>query len=139
MEPNKIINGTFGKLWIDTDLFANVKSFEAKVSLNYEDVDIAGDLAKHRKYVGYEGEGTAVLHKIDSRIAKKLSNGIKTGDMPTSKLVGALSDPAAYGSERVEILGVTFDEVTLIKFENKTLGEEEVPFKFSGFNYLDFI
>lgn len=137
MQQNKIINGTFGRVWVDGEMFANTKSFEAKVSLEYEEVDIAEELGKFQKYIGYTGEGTMTLHKIDSAMAIKLESGITTGDMPEFKIVARLADPAAYGHERVELSGVTFDELTLIKFANKELGEEEVPFKFSAFKYLD--
>ena len=61
------------------------------------------------------------------------------GTMPVIKLVGSVADPDAKGSERIEIYDVTFDEVTLMKFENATVGEEEVPFKAGGFRYIDTI
>lgn len=137
MTSNKSINGTHGRLWWDEDLLANVKSFEAKVTLNYETVYIAGDLAEHQKYMGYTGAGTMTLHKIDSLAAVKLSEGITSGIMPDFKLVSALADPAAYGHERVEVTGVTFDELTLIKWTVNEMQEEELPFKFSGFRFLD--
>ena len=35
MAANKVINGSWGRLWWDGDLLANTKSFEAKVTLNY--------------------------------------------------------------------------------------------------------
>lgn len=137
MAGNRVINGTYGRLWWDEDLLANTKSFEAKISLNYEAVEIGDDLAEHQKYMGWSGAGTVVLHKIDSMAAAKLSEGITSGIMPDFKLVSALADPAAYGHERVEITGVTFDELTLIKWTVKEKQEEELPFKFSGFRFLD--
>ena len=53
-------------------------------------------------------------------------------------MVAALADPTSDGSERVEIYGVTFDEVMLNKFENKTV-LEEVPFKADDFKFIDTI
>ena len=38
---NKVIRGTFGRAWVDGDLMANVKSFEAKATIDYEDLDAA--------------------------------------------------------------------------------------------------
>ena len=139
MKANKVINGSFGKVWVDGELFANVKSFEAKNTLNYEDVEIAGDLGTHQKYMGYEGSGTMTLHKIDTRIGKKMASAVKTGEMPEINIVSSLSDPAAYGAERVKLIEVTFDEVTLMKFANKELQEEEVPFKYADYDYIDMI
>ena len=137
MAANKVINGSWGRLWWDGDLLANTKSFEAKVTLNYEPVNISEDLGEHQKYMGYSGAGTITLHKIDSLAASKLADAVQNGDMPEGKLVSRLAYPAAYGHERVELTGVTFDELTLIKWANKEIGEEELPFKFSGFRFLD--
>ena len=43
------------------------------------------------------------------------------------------------GTERVELTGVTISELMALKFENKALREEEVPFSFSHFRYIDMI
>jgi len=139
MNQNRVINGTFGRVWINGEFYSNVKSFESKVALNYEEVNMADDLATYQKYMGYAGEGSVVLHKTDSHVAKTIADGITSGVMPDIKIVGRLADPAAYGAERVEYSGVTFDELTLLKFANKEIQEEEVPFKFAHFNFLDMI
>ena len=137
MKANRVINGTFGRLWWDEDLLANTKSFEAKATLSWETINISEDLADHQKYTGWSGAGTITLHKIDSLAAVKLADAIQNGDMPDFKLVSRLADPAAYGHERVELTGVTFDELTLIKWANKEVGAEALPFKFSGYRFLD--
>lgn len=80
IRTNDIIRGTYGRVWIDGELFANVKSFEAKLTLNYEEVDLSNDLGKHQRYMGFTGEGTMTLHKINSKILAKLT--IKTGRIP---------------------------------------------------------
>ena len=80
-----------------------------------------------------------VLHKFDSQVIKLYKEGIVNGVLPDVKMVAALADPTSDGSERVEIYGVTFDEVMLNKFENKTVLEEEVPFKADGFKFIDTI
>ena len=136
---NKILRGTFGRLWALGKRLANVKSFEVKSTLNYEDVDINGELCQQHRYLGYSLAGTIVVHKTDTYLVNLIRNGMVTGVMPPIKLVGRLADPGANGSERVEIYDVTFDEATLIKFENATVSEESVPFKAGGFRYLDTI
>lgn len=139
METNKIINGTFGRIWLDDEELAQVKSFEAKISIEYEDIDIAGDLGKHKKMIGWTGEGTFTLHKIDSVIAKKLQEAIKNGKLPSLKIIAKLADPANEGEERVELSGVTINEVMALKFEQKSVREEEVPFNFSDYKFIDLI
>ena len=139
MDKNKIIRGSFGAEWLDGEELGSVKSFEAKVTLEYEDVDIMGELGKSKRYMGFTGEGTMTLHKIDSTIGKLLADGIRNGNMPDFKIVAKLDDPTAYGAERVELTGVTISELMALKFENKALREEEVPFNFSHFRYIDMI
>ena len=134
---NKILRGTFGRLWAQGKRLANVKSFEVKATLNYEDVEINGELCQQHRYLGYSLAGTVVVHKTDTYLVNLILNGMLTGSMPPIKLVGRLDDPDANGSERVEIYDVTFDEATLLRFENATVSEESVPFKAGGFRYLD--
>lgn len=135
---NQILRGQFGKVWIDGELYANVKSFEAKISLKYESVDINGEMGVHQRLVGFEGAGTLVLHKIDSRVAQKIAGKIKNGSVPDIKIVSKLTDPDVNGAERIELTGVTLDELTH-GFENKKVQEESYPFKFADYNYLDLI
>ena len=134
---NKILRGTFGRLWAQGKRLANVKSFEAKATLKYEAVEINGELCEQQRYLGYSLAGTIVVHKTDTYLVNLILNGMVTGSMPPIKLVGRLADPDANGSERVEIYDVTFDEATLMQCENATVSEESVPFKAGGFRYLD--
>lgn len=138
-DHNKIIRGSFGKVWLNDEKLANVKSFEAKATLDYEDVDVNGDLGQKHRYMGYSVAGTLTLHKYDSTVAKLMKDAIVSGAMPEIKVIAALDDPTAYGAERVALYDVTLDEVTLNKFENKGLTEEEVPFKAGSFKFLDTI
>ena len=72
-------------------------------------------------------------------MAKALADGIKSGNLEPVTIVAKLEDPAAYGAERVKLSGVCFDELTLIKFANKEIQEEECPFTFDDFEFLDMI
>jgi translation elongation factor EF-1beta len=134
---NKIINGAHGKVWWDGEKIGNIKSFQAKVTMNYEEVNQSEQLVPGYKYMGYSIAGTMTMNKIDSFTAEKLADAIKSGIMPEADLIAALEDPAAYGYERVEITGVVFDEMTLMDFEVAAKLEEELPFKATGFRYMD--
>lgn len=139
IKANDVISGTYGSVWLDTEKLANCKKFEAKCTIAYEDVDISEVLGKPRKMAGYEIKGTILLHKVDSLIGKKIADGLKEGRVPTFKIVARLADPTVNGQERVELIDVTFDEITLLSFETKKLVEEEFPFSAVGFNYVDTI
>lgn len=138
-QHNKVFRGTFGKVWVDGERMSNVKSFEAKVSLEYEDMNVNGDFGTKKRYMGYSISGTMTLHKFDSFILRKYKKGVMTGELPDMTIVVALDDPTAYGAERVQLRDVNLDEITLSKFENKTLTEEEVPFTAGSYEFLDLV
>lgn len=138
-QHNKVFRGTFGKVWVDGERLSNVKSFEAKASLDYEDMNVNGDFGTKKRYMGYSISGTMTLHKFDSFILRKYQKGVMTGELPDMTIVVALDDPTAYGAERVQLRDVMLDEITLSKFENKTLTEEEVPFTAGSFEFLDLV
>jgi len=137
MDGAKVLNGTYGRVWFNDMELANIKSFEAKVKYKYEDVDISEQMGKSRKVVGYEISGTMNLHKVDSLIAKAISDDLQKGIQPTLKIIARLADPSAVGQERVQLTGVTIDELTLLQFEMKKIGEEEVPFEAETYEYLE--
>ena len=136
---NKVIRGTFGKVWVDGERMSNVKSFEAKAAIDYEDMDVNGDFGQKKRYMGYSISGTMTLHKYDSFILSKYHAGVMNGELPEITVVSALDDPTGYGAERVALHDVKFDEITLSKFENRTVTEEEVPFTAGSFEFLDLI
>jgi hypothetical protein len=139
MDAKNIINGTFGTLWVDNEPWLDVESFEAVVNVDYEDVNMAGNLATFKKQTGWNGTGSMTIKKVYSRMTKKMAEGVKKGQTPRMKLVGKLADPDAFGAERVAIYDVTMDSFTLMKFEQKTNLSEDVSFAFSDYEPVDTI
>lgn len=139
--PNasRIINGTYGRVWVDGELWAEVDTFEAKVTVNYEDVNFAGEGATFKKATGWAGEGSMTIKKIYSRVQRKMADNVRKGIYPRFEIVGKVSDPDALGSERVALHDVTLNEFMLLKFDQKTLGSEDIPFAFSDYEPVDLI
>lgn len=138
--PSKrVINGTYGSVWVNNEKWMDVESFEAKVAIDYEDVNMPEDSATHKKMLGWTGEGTLTCKKVYSRGANLMADAVKAGAVPEVSLVGKLADPDAFGAERVAINEVTFNEFTLMKFEQKTQGTEEIPFNFADYDLIDAI
>lgn len=136
---NRQINGTFGSLWVNGEKWMDIESFEAKLALNFEDVNMPEDLSTKKKYTGWSGEGTITVKKVFSRGASLVGKAAKTGAMPDIKFVGKLADPDAFGAERISFSDITINEVTLLAFEQKTLATEEIPFNFGDYDFLDLI
>ena len=139
IKANRQINGTFGSVWVNGEKWMDVESFEARVTLNYEDVNMPEDLATHKKLTGWAGEGSMTVKKVYSRGALLMASAAKSGLVPDVNIVGKLADPDAFGSERVDIRNVTFNEFTLMAFEQKTLATEELGFNFSDYEPVDLI
>lgn len=139
MNANSVILGTFGRLYLNNVRIANIKSFEVKASLNYEDVKVNGNLITQSKYTGATLTGTMVVSKIDSFNIKLVKDAIKTGVMPSIKFMGELSDPNVNGDEAIEVSDVMFDDATLLSFANGELREESTAFRAGDFNYLSTI
>lgn len=137
--PEKVINGTFGEVWVDGDYMAEVTALEAKVSLDKTEVNQVGTLAKGYKITGIDGKGTLKLNKVSSYFIQKLSDNTKAGKTTTCTIISKLNDPDSFGSERIQLNGCTFDELTLANWEAKKLGEESIAFSFTSWEVLDTI
>nr|DAL57065.1 MAG TPA_asm: tail tube protein [Caudoviricetes sp.]DAX11142.1 MAG TPA: tail tube protein [Bacteriophage sp.] len=137
--PEKVINGTFGEVWVDDDYMAEVTALEAKVSLDKTEVNQVGTLAKGYKITGIDGKGTLKLNKVSSYFIKKLSDNTKAGKTTTCTIISKLNDPDSFGAERIQLNGCTFDELTLANWEAKKLGEESIAFSFTSWEVLDTI
>lgn len=139
MKAENCILGTFGRLYVNNVKIANIKSFELKASLNYEDINVNGNLITQSKYTGATLTGTMVVHKIDSFNIKLVKDAIKTGVMPSIRFMGELSDPNVDGDEAIEVSDVMFDEATLLSFANGEVREESTAFRAGDYNYLSTI
>lgn len=137
--PEKTLNGTYGSLWIDDYYMAEVTGLEAKVGLEKTEVNQTGSLEKGYKITGMEGKGTVKLNKVTSYFIQKLSDNIKAGKTTVCTMISLLDDPDSEGQERIKLTGCTFDELTLVDWESKKLGEESVPFSFTSWEVMDTI
>lgn len=139
IDERKVINGGFGTVFLDGEEVAELKSFQAKLEFQKEEVKIAGKMATGTKYMGYSGKGSLALHKVNSRMIKAIGQQIKEGKEPRFTIIGKLADPDADGVERIAINNVSFDDLTLFDFEVGALGQAECPFTFTDYDFLDLI
>lgn len=130
----RVLNGSFGTLYWDGDRIFEVDSFQLTATPNREDVNQAGSVDVDSKMTSIKCEGTFKIKKVYSRGVIKLLDAWKQGRDPRSQLVGGLDDPDAYGSERVVVNNVWFNDLVLFDFE---VGKKmDTEFKF-GFTLSD--
>lgn len=137
--PNHILHGAGGNAWWGTKKIATLQSVEAKVSGDFEDINVCGDNTTYSIYNGYSGEGTLVYFKVDSDIVKQLAEAYQSGIMPEITIITSLTQKGTNKVERVAYSDVVVTEFMLAKFEKKAKVEEEVPFKFGNFQLLETI
>ena len=137
VETKRIMNGTFGELWLDSEYVGEVYKAQAKVEFTKEEIKQCGTFFADNKVVGCKGTGSLTMHKVNSRMAKKIGTMVKNKKDARFTIISKLDDPDAYGAERVSLTGVQFDDLTLFDWEAQKPLETETPFTFTDYNYLD--
>lgn len=137
VEGKNVINGTFGKVYLDNDEVIGTKAFQAKDEYQKEEISMCGSMSKKYKIVGVDGKGSMTRNKIDTGIAKKIGRQVREGKTPTFTFISELADPDSFGAERICYTGVVFDDLTLADFEAETPGEVEMPFTYEDYYFLD--
>lgn len=137
--PDRVINGTFGEVWVDNDYMAEATALEAKMKLDTSEVSMTRTLRKGYKVTGISGSGTLKLNKVTSYFIKKISDNLKAGKATRATIITNLEDPEAFGAERIALNDCVFTELTLADWEAGKLGEESIPFSFSDFEVLESI
>jgi hypothetical protein len=129
LDPSRVILGTYGEVYHEGKHMANINHLEASVDPQKRELKLSGSLWTAHKVGGLKGTGTMSGFKVTS-------DAIVRG-FEKIEIVSKLADPEAYGHERVRIMGVMPDKLTLA---NWTAGEEcpeEIPFTFEGYELLD--
>lgn len=137
VDAKRICNGTFGELWLDGEYVAEAYKAQAKVEFTKEDVKQCGMFFTDQKIIGCTGKGSVTLHKVNSRMAIKVASLIKNKQDVRFTIISKLADPDSFGSERIAVTGVSFDDLTLFDWEAQKVLESEHPYTFTGYEYLD--
>ena len=109
------------------------------VKIEREDVDFVMQMAKDSKMTGLTGEWSMKVKKVFSRGAQLLSEKIKKGQDVRIQIISKIDDPDAYGSERLVIENAWFNELTLQKFENAKMIDEEYSGGFTDYYFPDLV
>lgn len=134
----KVISGTHGYLWWNGDICYEVSSFEAKLTANRESIQFSGDMIEDSKLMSLTGEWSATIKKVYSR-GKEFAEQLMQGIDERLTLTAKLQDPDNGGIERVQLTSCWLDELTIQKFENGSITEDEFSGGFTGVKYLDAI
>lgn len=135
----RVVNGTFGQIWLDGDLVSECYGCKLAVKTTKEKIHLSGQMAVDTKVTDIELTGSLKLYKCSSRMARLIGDKLKSGVDVRFTIVSKLKDPDAYGAERVSVTGVSFDDLTLADWEAGKIGQVESPFTYTDYTYLDLI
>lgn len=124
-------SGNYGKLYWNNELVFEISKYEAKVTVEREDVYIGNSVDS--KITGLKGEGTFTIKAVINRNMASLLESYQAGEDVRSQLVAVLSDPDAVDKqiERVSFDNVWFNELAIMIFEKGKVVEKEIPFGFT--------
>lgn len=134
---NQYWNGSNGDLWVNDEAWDKVKSFEVKMTLEWE--DIPNGMKTDRALMGYSYEGNFTYRKSDNNYNKAIDllfAEYAAGRVPDVSIVAKAYNRATGKTQRIRITGITFDEITLQNWEERAITEIEIPFKASNVEIL---
>ncbi|MEH6941683.1 phage tail tube protein [Bacillus sp. JJ722] len=139
MDASKTLHGAFGKMIHDGEWMTNVTKAEANVEIGKEDVPIAGSRWLGSKSTTLKGTGTMTGFKMTNKLLRKIASiADDTKGAFITELIMVIDDPEAREhGQRVRLKGVQFDTIPLLNYEHGAIVEEETPFTFSKFEFLD--
>lgn len=132
----RVINGTWGEVWVDGEKIAECTACQLKVSKNKETVNLCGEFMEDKKATSGSGTGSLTLYHVDSGFARK-QDGIQNGVDRRFTVISKLADPDSYGAERIAAYNVSFDDLTLADWKAATVGTVTTPFTYSRYEFLD--
>ena len=132
---NRVMSGTWGQVWVASELWAEVSAFQAKFTYTKEDQQMAGQMAVDTKIVNAKGTGSITIKKVFSRTANH-SNQVLEGIDERLTIIGKLADPDAYGAERVAFYNVSLDEEAIMDWKAGGTTEITIPFTFTEREWL---
>lgn len=129
-QAKNVVNGSFGKLYIDGKNIAEISEFELKIKLESKDVQLPNG-QKGKKNVSASGEGKIKIQKVYSYEFDMLKN-LKAGLLNSYYNINVkLDDPEALGAEAIAVNDILFtDEIDLMSFKPEELVEREFTISF---------
>ncbi len=77
LKAQNTISGKEGRLFLDGQEMAHIKTFEANVEKNKAEVNIMGRRMTGHKTTGANGTGTATFYKVTSQFVTLMMNYVK--------------------------------------------------------------
>jgi len=136
MDATRVMSGTWGQVWVDGTLWAEINGFQAKISKNKSDINLCGQMAVDQKVTSTKGTGSISLNKVYTRLSDD-GDSIARGHDRRVTIVCRLNDPDAFGAEGCALSNCSFDDETIFDFKAGSAGSTTCPFTFTNREWLD--
>ena len=134
----RVINGTWGEVWVDGEKIAECTACRIVAAKNKNTINLCGQFMSDTKAASGSGTGSLTLYKVDSGFAQRQA-GLQDGEDIRVTVISKLRDPDSYGSERVALYNVSFDDLTLADWQAAQVGTVTAAFTFTRYELLDAI
>lgn len=134
---NQYWNGSNGEIWVNGVSLDKIKSFEINMAVEWEDVP--NQLTTDRVLLGYGYEGNLSYRKTDSNYnsaIELLFSSYQNGVVPEVTIIGKAFNRASGNTQRIRISGITFDNLPIQSWEEKSVVEIDMDFKASTVEVL---
>lgn len=140
MTPEYTILGSFGELYINDEFMTNIQEVSAQITIDRQDIMLAGSRRVGYKYTSVTGEGSMRGYRVTSLMARRIANVMR--DDRARQWSGTirvkLNDPeiiqVTAGTpqyEEIELTGCKWWGVNLGWAVNQII-EEDTPFTFQN-------
>lgn len=129
-DESKVVNGRFYSLWIDGEIYAEVKTGKASSELETEEVPIAGRFGKGTRIVGGKGTGSLTFHQTYNGLKQKINDCIKNHKAFAFDLTSQSNDPEVEGQQRVVIEKCKMTKFDPLNFDITKIMEDSYDFSY---------
>lgn len=138
-EQERVINGSYGEVWINSEYVASLTKCEAKEDYTYADVKRPRNIGKGKKLIEKEGSGSMEMDKISSVGLRTLKRGNSENKQTVVEIMVKLDDPDAFGAEQITLKNCVFQNLDLFNFEAAAASKEKIDFFFEKYEIHDYI
>ena len=137
IQAKRVRSGSHGSCWLNGELAMECYGLQIKVNKNKEKVPRCGAFMEGSKLMSANITGTVKLYNATSRMIELQAAALKQGKDTRHVLVSKLDDPDATSVQRVQVTGVSFDDLTLADWEAAKIGVIEAPFTADDYTILE--
>ncbi|ERI06464.1 phage tail tube protein [Aneurinibacillus aneurinilyticus] len=131
LEPGKVINGTWGKMFFSGIEIFELQRAEAVVIPVRDTLNFVQMLDEYEKLSGLRGTGSFTVYKVNSFGIREIVEAWKKGIDPHVSIVFQTNDPDNGGVETIALNDCWFQDFPIVNIEVKKYIQRDFRFNFA--------